>query len=198
FGRSSHDRRGSGHRHHLALGLHPRLAGRPGALARSTAGTWPARTGRTARATATTAATAALGILGCARFAHLAVDLVDAVAVLVVSRLASGTGPRRARQRHQQVRRHRLGRDPLLDEGLDVRQADRVAFAGEADRVALFAQARGAADAVHVVFGIEWQVVVVDVLHAIDVQAAGGDVGGDQDLELAGLELLQQRLALLL
>ena len=74
----------------------------------------------------------------------------------------------------------------------------RVALAGEADRVALGAQARGAADAVHVVLGVERQVVVVDVRHAVDVQAARGHVGGDQDFELAGLEFLQQRLALLL
>src|SRR3546814_2935711 len=59
-------------------------------------------------------------------------------------------------------------------------------------------QPRGAADAMDVVLGVERQVIVVDVLHAVDVQAARGDVGGDQDFELAGLELLQQRLALLL
>jgi hypothetical protein len=51
---------------------------------------------------------------------------------------------------------------------------------------------------VHVVLGIERQVVVVDVADAVDVQAARGDVGGHQDLQLALLELLQQRLALLL
>src|SRR5690606_31771168 len=148
--------------------LRTRLPGRPGTFAASAAGTRPTAATRATRGTASTAATATLGILGRARFAHLAVDLVDAVAVLVVCRLDSGTSPRRARLRHQQLRRHRLGRNPLLDEGLDVRQADRVALAGEADRVALFAQPRGAADAVHVVFGIERQVVVVDVLHAID------------------------------
>src|SRR3546814_12645935 len=38
----------------------------------------------------------------------------------------------------------------------------------------------------------------VDVLHAVDMQAARGHVGGDQDLELALLELAQQRFALLL
>ena len=53
-----------------------------------------------------------------------------------------------------------------------------VTLAGEADRVALRAQARGAADAMHVVLGVERQVVVVDVRHAVDVQAARGDVGG--------------------
>jgi hypothetical protein len=74
----------------------------------------------------------------------------------------------------------------------------RVALAGEADRVALCAQAGRAADAVHVVLGIERQVVVVDVRHAVDVQAARGHVGGHQQFQLAGLELLQQRFALLL
>jgi hypothetical protein len=56
----------------------------------------------------------------------------------------------------------------------------------------------GAADAVHVVLGVERQVEVVDVADRVDVQAARGHVGGDQDLELALLEAGEQRLALLL
>src|SRR5690606_9348551 len=124
-------------------------------------------------ATATAAATALL--LGRALLARLAEDLAHALAVLVGRALAGC-----ARQGHQQFRGHRLDRDLLLDVGLDVRQRHRVTLAGEADRVALGAQPRGAADAVHVVLGVERQVVVVDVLHAVDVQAARGDVGGDQ------------------
>ncbi len=50
----------------------------------------------------------------------------------------------------------------------------------------------------HVVFGIERQVVVVDVLDAIDMQAAGSHVGGHQDFQLALLEAVEQALALLL
>src|SRR3546814_11467708 len=73
-----------------------------------------------------------------------------------------------------------------------------IALAGGADRIALGAQPRGAADAVHVILGIERQVVVVDVLHAVDMQAARGHVGADQDLELALLEIAQQPFALLL
>src|SRR3546814_3915423 len=69
---------------------------------------------------------------------------------------------RLARQRGQQVRGDRLDRDLLFDVRLDVRQALRIALAGEADRIALGAQPRGAADAVHVILGIERQVVVVD------------------------------------
>ncbi len=49
-----------------------------------------------------------------------------------------------------------------------------------------------------VVFGVERQVVVVDVLDAVDMQTARGHVGGDQDFELAFLEAVEQRLALLL
>src|SRR5690606_26429379 len=154
---------------------------------------------RAAAAAATAArGPAAPGVLGRARLAHLAVDLADAVAVVVVAGVGGHRRARLARHRHQQVWRDRLGRDLLPGVGLDVGQADRVALAGEADRVALGAQARGAPDAVHVVLGVERQVVVVDVADALDVQAARGHVGGDQDLELPGLELAQQRLALLL
>src|SRR5690606_8479043 len=142
-------------------------------------------------ATATTAATALL--LGRALLARLAEDLAHALAVLVGRALA-----RCARQGHQQFRGDRLDRDLLLDVGLDVRQRHRVALAGEADRVAFLAQPRGAADAVHVVLGVERQVVVVDVLDAVDVQAARGHVGGDEDFQLALLEAVEQALALLL
>src|SRR5690606_32018319 len=168
-------------------------------LARSTLATCLAAAGaaRAARAVAgaLAAAAAATRVLGGALLARLAEDLADALALFGLELHALA---RLARQRLQQLGAHRLRRDLLLDEGLDVRQADRVALAGEADRVALLAQARGAADAVDVVLGVERQVAVVDVLHAFDVQTARGHVGGDQDLELAGLEFLQQGLALLL
>src|SRR5690606_345174 len=104
----------------------------------------------------------------------------------------------RTRQRGHQLAGHRFHRNLLLDVGLDVREAHRVALAGEADRIALLAQTRGAADTMHVVFGVERQVVVVDVLDAVDVQAARGHVGGYQHFQLAGLETLEQALTLLL
>ena len=56
--------------------------------------------------------------------------------------------------------------------------------------------AAGAADAVHVGLGVGRDVVVDDVADPLDVEAAGGDVGGDQDVELAGLELVDRALAL--
>src|SRR5690606_27291665 len=139
------------------------------------------------------AATAATLLVGGTLFTRLAEDVAHAFAFFL-----GRDGARLARLRDQQVGGHRLDRDLLLDVGLDVRQRDRIALAGEADRIALLAQARGAADTVDVVLGVERQVVVVDVLDAVDVQAAGGHVGGDQDLELALLEPRQQGLALFL
>src|SRR5690606_33055917 len=132
-------------------------------------------TGATATAVAAAlgaAPAATTGLVGGTLLARLTEDLADALAFLAV-----GAGALRTRQRHQQVGLDRGGRDLLLDVGLDVRQPHRVALAGEADRIALLAQPRGAADPVDVVLRVERQVVVVDVLDAVDVQAAGGHVG---------------------
>src|SRR5262245_37671445 len=75
------------------------------------------------------------------------------------------------------------------DELLDRLQPLDVLLAREADRVPRRAGARGAADAVHVVLGVEREVVVDDVGDTLDVEAARGDVGGDQAGQRAVLEL---------
>src|SRR5690606_9984034 len=164
------------------------------AAALATAAFTAAATAAAARAGAPATAATAL-LVGRALLARLLEDRADAFlfAVVTLDRLAL-----RAWQGDQQVGLHRRGRELLFDVRLDVRQAHRVALAGEADRVPLGAQAGGAADAVDVVLGVERQVVVVDVRHAVDVQAARGDVGRHQQLQLALLELVEQRLALLL
>ncbi len=132
-----------------------------------------------------------LGHLG----AGFAEDVADALDGLGAFRQGLAL---RARQGGEQVGGDRFDRDLLLDVRLDRRQVLRVKLASEGDGIALGAKARGAADAVHVVLGLEGQVEVVDVADAVDVQAARGHVGGDEDLELAALELRQQALALLL
>ena len=66
----------------------------------------------------------------------------------------------------------------------------------EGDRVALAAGPAGAADAVDVGLGVGRDVVVDDVADPLDVETAGGDVGGDEDVELARLELVDRALAL--
>jgi hypothetical protein len=62
----------------------------------------------------------------------------------------------------------------------------------ERDRVAAATGAAGAADPVDVRLGVGRDVVVDDVADPLDVQAAGRDVGGDEDVELAGLELVDR------
>src|SRR5262249_37486764 len=56
--------------------------------------------------------------------------------------------------------------------------------------------AGGAADAVDVVVGDGRHVVADDVGDVIDVEPAGGDVGGHQDLEVAPAEALHRLVAL--
>ena len=66
----------------------------------------------------------------------------------------------------------------------------------EGDRVAGAAGPAGAADAVHVGLGVGGDVVVDDVADPLDVEPAGGDVGRDQDVELAVAQLADGPLAL--
>ena len=79
---------------------------------------------------------------------------------------------------------------------LDLLEQVALARRHERDRVTAAARAAGAADAVHVGLGVGGDVVVDDVADPLDVEAAGGDVGGDQDVELARLQLVDRALAL--
>lgn len=49
----------------------------------------------------------------------------------------------------------------------------------------------GTADAVHVVFAVVRQIVVEDVRDGGNVQTARGDVGGDQDIQVALGEIVE-------
>ena len=49
----------------------------------------------------------------------------------------------------------------------------------------------GAADSVDEIFGDFWEIVVDDVGDVLDVDAAGGQVGGDQDADAARLKIGQ-------
>jgi len=53
-----------------------------------------------------------------------------------------------------------------------------------------------AANAMDIGVGGIWHVIVDDVRDAVDIQATGGDVSGDHDAEVAGLESVQSLLAL--
>lgn len=79
----------------------------------------------------------------------------------------------------------------MVDIGLDRRQVERILFTRQADGVAAGACSAGTADAVHVVFAVVRQIVVEDVRDGRDVQTARGDVGGDQNIEVAFGEVVE-------
>ena len=87
-------------------------------------------------------------------------------------------------------RRDRLGRELL-----DATDHPGVHPLGERHRQAVAAGAAGAADAVHVVLGLHRQAVVDDVADRRHVDAARGDVGRDQDAQLARAQALQDAVA---
>lgn len=70
-------------------------------------------------------------------------------------------------------------------EGVDI------VVAGEGEGLALGADPRGPADAMHIVLGVLRQVEVDDVGDAVDVQPAARDVGGDENRQLAVAEVVQ-------
>src|SRR5204863_192649 len=74
---------------------------------------------------------------------------------------------------------------------LDAAGVAHVVLGHEGEGVAGVLGPAGPADAVDVVLGVLRDVVVDDVRDAGDVEAAGGDVGRDQDLEAAGLEAVE-------
>src|SRR6185369_5187362 len=92
---------------------------------------------------------------------------------------------------HEDVVVSPFARDLLADELLDRFEGQGARLIDQADRLAARAGARGAADPVHVVFGVLRQVPVDDVSHRLDVQPARGDVGGDQDGQAALLEVVE-------
>src|SRR6185437_1505781 len=85
--------------------------------------------------------------------------------------------------------------DRLAGGALDRAQHAALARTDEQDRLAAAAGAAGAADAVHVAFGVVRDVVIEHVADPLHVEAARGNVGGDQDVELAVLQLLDDALA---
>ena len=84
---------------------------------------------------------------------------------------------------------------PRSSDLVDERPAVQVVPVDEGDRDAGVAGAGGAADAVQVGLLVLGALVVDDVRDVLDVDAAGGDVGGDEDVDLAVAERAQRLLA---
>ena len=75
---------------------------------------------------------------------------------------------------------------------LDLAQQGAFAIIAERDRAARGAGARRAADAMDVSLGRLRQFVIHDMRHAVDVDAARGDVGRDQDARAAPAEIVER------
>src|SRR5882672_10034473 len=105
---------------------------------------------------------------------------VSALIVAAVMRPAAMAGFRLLRRRHMRASATAAvgRRDGHADQPFDIAQERRLLVIAERDRHALGAGARGAADAVDVGFRNVRQIVVEHVADAVDVDAAGGDVGG--------------------
>ena len=87
--------------------------------------------------------------------------------------------------------RDRLARDAAAEHALDVVEQLELVDADQRDGIAVDAGPAGPADAVDVVLGDHRQLEVDDVRERLDVEAAGGDLGRDEDGEPAGLEVGQ-------
>ena len=86
----------------------------------------------------------------------------------------------------------------FLEEALDGGEEGLVLLADEGDGATVAAGTGGAPDAVDVVFLVVGYVVVDDELDVVDVDAAGYDVCGHEDIDLSGLEAVHDIVALLL
>ena len=86
----------------------------------------------------------------------------------------------------------------LLQRPLDLRDEEGVAIGVKRSRSPSHTGATGAPHAVHVILEHAGQVEVDDVLHALDVESARGDVGGDENRAPPGGKVGQRGFSLLL
>ena len=70
-------------------------------------------------------------------------------------------------------------------EALDATRVAHVFFSDERERITTGLRAARAADAVHVIFGVFWDIVVDHMRDARDVQTTRSDVGRDENFEFA-------------
>ena len=166
-----------------------------GAVARAAA-----RSGARALPRRTPSAIGAVALAPCAVAARLARSALDVRCGR--RRLQPSLDALRDVEVAEQVRRRRVGLDRLglaeLEAAVDERPLVHVGPVDERDRDAGLAGAAGAAGAVQVGVGVVGDGVVDHVRDVVDVDAARGDIGRDQDVLLAGLERGHGALALLL
>jgi hypothetical protein len=86
--------------------------------------------------------------------------------------------------------------DAGIGEAFDVADEEGFAAGDERDGAATAAGAPGPADAMDVILDVVGKIVIEDHLDVVDVDAAGGDVGGDQELEVGFSEFVHDAVAL--
>ncbi|MNS60168.1 hypothetical protein D3C72_931490 [compost metagenome] len=120
----------------------------------------------------------------------------------LAERLAATRGAAAAGRRTRRALGFQTGdgfrRNRLADVVLDTANLVALGVRGQRERQAAATGAAGTADTVHVVFGLHRQVEVDGVADALHVDAAGGNVGGNQNTQLAALQLRQRTGALAL
>ena len=86
--------------------------------------------------------------------------------------------------------------DFTFEETLDSHKITDVLVGNEGDGNAVTLGASGTSNAVDIVFGVVRHVVVDDAEDVVDVDTSGYDVGGDEDVDLSGLEAVHDVVAL--
>src|SRR3954468_5455509 len=128
------------------------------------------------------AAALAIAVLGAIAIAIGVLGTVTVAAMLatlaLVARIALGLGTERRSRRHVLVGRRRDDGNALVGQPLDALELAALAAVAERQGDARGAGARSAADAMDVALGVSRQLVVDDVRHAVDVDAARGEIGG--------------------
>src|SRR4051812_5141168 len=86
------------------------------------------------------------------------------------------------------IRARSLPLDLVADQPLDGIDIFRVIARDECQRGAAAAGAAGASDTMHVIFGVNRHIEIVDVRHVGNIETAGGNVRADEKIDVAGLE----------
>src|SRR5258708_2862996 len=148
-----------------------------------------------ASATAVVTTTAAAAGTAAMTVGAAMIMAVALLALAVVVGLTLGTRTHRRGGRAVLLGRGRGPGDALVGQALDALELAALAAVAERQSDARGAGARGAADAVDIALGIGRQLVVDDVGHAHDVDAARGEIGGDQHAGLAAAKIVERLLA---
>ena len=91
-----------------------------------------------------------------------------------------------------------LSHNAATDEALERTQMPLVFRRDKADGIADGVRATCPADSMHVILRVHGKIVIHHMRNAVDIDAAGGDVSGDEDAHCSRFEILQGAQALIL